>query len=114
MRIASTRPRLKACTSVPASLPTEIPSQIEHFQSFPIAVELLDLPPKILELLSKGVDLQLTLLVQQLETFEFPASHFEPFDTEVDPNLQTTELKATDFISSFTHTHPLFSSKFEE
>jgi len=97
-----------------ASLPAELPSKANHFQSIQITVELTNLPPKVLELLSKGLDLQLPILVHQFETFEFLASNSEPYDTKAYLEPQFLELNLDDLISSLIHIHPSISTNPKE
>lgn len=114
VRITSIGCRLETSLVAYAYLLSEVPSQFDPSQSTPISSELSYLPPKVLELLSKGVDLQTTLLFRQLEAFELPYSHSEIFDIEEDPKLSLSVFKTLDFKSCFVHTYPSTSTKSEE
>lgn len=102
--IGSLRRRLEASTST--SLPLESVSQPEQSESIPIPSNLYDLPPKFLELLSKGVDIQSSLLVHQLESFKILVSLSVSSHIEAKLELKLPELKPIDFISSVIHTYP--------
>jgi len=68
VRIASARKILEASTSASVIHPSEIVFETDTFSVVPIPPELSDLPLKVLDFLSKGVYLQSTLLVYQLES----------------------------------------------
>ena len=77
MIVLSLRGRLEASTPAPVSIPPEIVSENDPFRPISIPLELSDLPPKVLEHLSKGVDLQSNLLFYQLESYQIPETLLE-------------------------------------
>jgi len=57
VREASFRRRLESSASSSVPLQPEDVSASDHFSTIPSQLDLVDLTPRVLELLSKGVDL---------------------------------------------------------
>ena len=111
VRISSLRRRLEASTSTSTSFQPEIVLETDPFIPVSIPPDLSYLPPKVLDILSKGVDMQSSLLFQQIESYHIPKTGSEYPKSEADLKVELRQLKPTDFISSVIYTFPSTSKK---
>ena len=114
VREASLRRRLEASTSSYVPLQPEDISAYDPFRSIPSPLDLAELTPRVLELLSKGVDLQSALLVHSLESYKIPEILSDSPKSEEELDIHLPELKPTDFISPTHYTLPSTSAQPKE
>ena len=111
VRQASSRRRHQTHFSTPQQETTTDP---DPFRYVPIPLESEDIPLRLHELVSKGVDFQSTLLVHSLESYKLPKAHFESPISEQDLDLNLPGFKPIDFISPVTCSAPSTSHQPED
>ena len=113
VREASLRRRLEASSSFSVPLQPEDISASDPFRYVPYPLDLDDLSPRVLELLSKGVDMQSSLLIHSLESYQIPELPSKSSKSEEELDVHLPKLKPTDFISPTIYTFPSTSSQLE-
>ena len=114
MREAFSRRRLEASAYASVPLQFEDIPTFDPFSSVPSQLDFFDLTPRVLEILSKGVDLQSALFVQSLESYKFPEIFLDSPKLEEELDVHLPELKPIDFISSTHYTFPSTSAQPKE
>lgn len=113
IRGASSRRRHITPSSSLALHPKDIQS-VDPFSFIPTHPDWIELPPRVSDFISRGVDLPSSFFIQSLESYQVPSILIKSPSSEEELGLHLPELKPQDFITRTPYSIPSSSTNIEE